>query len=936
MGTKGRGFGIPLAVLFFLSGATALIYELVWFKRFSQVWGSSSLAMGAVVAAFLLGLGLGARYLGGRARRMRSPLAVYAACELGIAILAALSLFEIELLRGPSASLYSFFGSLSVLGAGARLAIAFVVLGPATVLMGATLPLLVSQLELDGNETWRSTAFLYATNTIGAAIGCFAAGFFLLPSFGLRGTMIVAVSCNLVITVAALWLSGRMPKRETTEVEEKRETPALPRLAFAAFSMGAAALALHMIWARQLALVLGGTTYSFTAMLFVVLIGIGLGSALLDSFGHKIRSFERVFFWFAIVLAGTTFVAQLSLPALSLVGGSVLKARASMIFNAGFCSAISAVLELFPACCSGALLPLLVRFAKEIDPDAARSVGRLFAWNTLGSAVGATLTGVLVFPLIGNSAGVVAAVTLVLIAVFVASAGRFEWTRLRMIAIVACGVIAIPVAKGRDPLDTGLGLSLYGAHVHEPLSKSEVLFHEEGALAEVLVTALNGSVSMRVNGKVDASNLRADMVTQLGAAYLPRFLAPEARELLVVGYGSGCTVGASLLFPGTSVTCLEIEPAVVRGAAHFSDVNHSPEKSPGLTMVYDDARAYVEGSEELFDLIITEPSNPWMPGVANLFTVEFYRAAAKRLSEGGKLAQWVQTYALSIEDYGTIVASLQSVFAELRLVCLEGGDTLLIASNTGFDSNAESLDRLQRQILGMPEVRADLLNYFGSEDVRDLLLSHVLLGDSVSGLAGEGGDLHTDSNMRLEYDSPLRLFGDAASVRRGLLGSFLDVVRPEFISELYAEMGCSPKHLGAVHSWIEEAQRAERDSLVRRWLDVGLKLDADNAELLADSLCFVRPADESVVADRLERLLAGSAKEALRVAQHWTADGELERARELYDRLVASNENSATLLLDRASVLVSLGLEDEAERDVKRAAELDPLHESLPRALGSR
>lgn len=929
MTEKGRVIGFPLALLFFLSGATALIYELVWFKRFTQVWGSSSLAMGAVVAAFLLGLGLGARYLGGRARRMKSPLRAYALCECGIAALAAFSLFEIELLRGPSSGLYDLLGGLGVLGAAVRLIVAFLVLGPATILMGATLPLLVSQLELSGSETWRSTAFLYATNTLGAAAGCFGAGFFLLPSFGLQGTLLIAVGINLVIAAGAFWLARQMPTRTGEQAAEQRETPALPRLAFAAFALGAGALAMHMIWARQLSLVLGGTTYSFTAMLFVVLLGIGIGSALLDFFGNRIRSFERVFMCVSMLLIVSTFAAQLGLSYWSYLAGTVLESRGSLTFNAWFCSSISAILELIPACCSGALLPLLVRFAKEIDPDAARSVGRLFAWNTLGAAVGATLTTVVLLPALGTAGGVVASVGLILVAVMVALSTRMRITPgLVSLAVLAC-VLAVPVARGRDPLKTGLGLSLYGTHVRESLSESEILFFEEGALAEVLVTRLGESVSMRVNGKVDASNLRADMVTQLGAAYLPRFLAPDARELLVVGYGSGCTVGASLLFPNTRVTCLEIEPAVVRAADHFSEVNHTPENSPGLRMVYDDARAFVEGTDERYDLIITEPSNPWMPGVSNLFTVEFYRAASERLTEGGRLAQWVQTYALSIDDYGSIVASLQSVFEQVYLVCLDGGDTLLLASHEPFDLKPATIDRLQRRIMGLPEVRADLLNYFGSEDVRELLLSHVLLADGISQLVPEGIELHTDSNMRLEFDSPLRLFGEAAKVRQGLITTFFDAARPQLFADLYREMGCRPSQVAGLHRWVDAARRCGRESLALAWIELGLELAPEDGALLADQLILDRPTDQEELENRYAALCVASADDAVRVAQHWKRSDELLLARPAYDRLIELHPKSATLLEQRAAVLTALGFSAEARLDLERAAELN---KSLPRA----
>ena len=360
MSPTPRASGLPMALLFFASGATALIYELVWFRRFAQIWGSSSHAMGAVVAAFLLGLGLGARYLGSRARRAPSPLARYAWFEAGICLLAGVSLFAIEALRVPSAWAYDLLGPSGVLGALVRLVLALVVLGPPTVLMGATLPLLVAELELAGREGWRGTALLYATNTLGAAIGCFAAGFFLLPHLGLKLTLIVAIALNLVVVLGAWGLSRGSPRRDEESPRPAPEAVPLPRLSLAAFLLGVSALSLHMIWARQLSLVLGGTTFSFTAMLFTVLVGIAVGSALVEPLARRVPSVDRLFVALAFVLVLSVAGGQLLLPALSDWVGNLRAERSALAWNAVLCSSVSAVLEFLPALASGAMLPLLV------------------------------------------------------------------------------------------------------------------------------------------------------------------------------------------------------------------------------------------------------------------------------------------------------------------------------------------------------------------------------------------------------------------------------------------------------------------------------------------------------------------------------------------------------------------------------------------------
>lgn len=919
MGSTTRAFGLPMALLFFLSGSTALIYELVWFKRFSQVWGSSSYAMGAVVAAFLLGLGVGARTLGTRASRSRAPLKTYAVFEAAICVFAALSLFAIEALRGPTSIAYEWFGPAGASGAIVRLLLAFLVLGPPTILMGATLPLLVAQFELEGRAGWRGTALLYATNTLGAAAGCFVTGFFLLPQFGLRQTLVVAIAVNLLVVVAALFLARSAARREVTEGEVSPVFVPLRRYTLAALALGVAALSMHMIWARQLSLVLGGTTYSFTAMLFLVLVGIGVGSLVLERLGQRVSSAERLFAGLGLVLVLSALSAQWLLPTLSRWAGSVRAERNDLGFNASFCSAASAALELVPALCSGALLPLLVRLARASAGDVAASVGQLFAWNTVGSAIGATLTAAVLFPVLGTTGGVVFCALLVALAVLLA----LRVSATSAAPLVVCLGLAWPVLATRDPLETGLGLYLYGNEIIEPLEASEVLFAEEGPLASVLVTELGSGRSMRVGGKVDASNLPGDMVTQLGAAYFPRFLAPNARDLLIVGYGSGCTVGASLLFPGTRVTCLEIEPAVLRAAAHFDDVNHKPLESPGLNMVVDDARAFVESSSESFDLIITEPSNPWMPGVSNLFTREFYEAADKRMREGALLVQWVQIYALSVEDYSCILATLGSVFEHVWLLCLEGGDTLLVASHTPIETEPAAIDRLQTQVLGLPEVRADLLNYFQSEDVRGLLLRHVLMDDALRLIEGETTELHTDWNMRLEYDSTRRLFEALSESDFGLLATFVERARIEFPVEFYRALGGSHAQVPALAAWARTARRLGRIEQARERLAYLEASGIGHPELGAEVLLCDPPGNEASRRALLIELFGVRPSLLSYIAREWQNAGELAWAREALDALIERDPERAKWRRERGRLLRTLGDVEAAKKDLEAANRLE-------------
>ena len=761
----------------------------------------------------------------------------------------------------------------------------------------------------------------------------------MLPRLGLSSSLGAVVVVNVLIGIGALGLARRFAGRERSLEAESSTAPleGVTRFSRAAFLFGASALVLHMLWARELSVVLGGTTYSFTAMLVVVLIGIGVGSLLVDLFGDRVQSARTLLVFLSAGLALSTVMAQFAVPTLASIAGAVRAQRASGTFNALFCSGCSGVLEFVPALCSGALLPALVRVVGERDLDAGRVVGRIVAWNTLGATLGASLTAVAVLPYLGTSAGVALACFLAVLGAVLAVGVRPFVSVVPALMLVVSGGLAVVRIATFDPRDSELGAYLYGAEAVQEIRDSEVLFHEEGALANVLVTRFGDEISLRVNGKVDASTGAADMVTQVGAAYFPRFLKPDAKRVLVVGYGSGATAGASLLFPGTEVTCVEIEPAVVRGAEHFHAVNHRPTDSPGFELVLDDARSTIEAGDSKFDLIITEPSNPWMPGISNLFTEEFYRAVDERLEAEGHVAQWVQTYALSVEDYARVVQTLSKVFPNVCLVRLGLGDTLLIASHSELLPTSGQIDELQRRILGLPAIRKDLVRYFGTEDLRTLLMGHVMLGESVRSLGSESTLLHSDDNLRLEFDAARQLFAKGelpGAGSRHLIRAFLEALDPSFQSELHARLGGRPEHWEAVRELAALAASLDREDRARDLIEAALKAAPGKGTLLADRMLYAEGEGhtQAELDASLVELIGASRVEAARVANVFASRAEYDAALEIYDRLLEGGESSATLLANRAMVLFELGREDQARRDLARAKELDPWNETVRRA----
>lgn len=799
------------SVWFFLSGATGLAYEVIWFRRLAHVWGSSSAAVATVVASFLAGLGIGAWWFGVRADYWRRPLKIYGRCELaigGLALVLPWALSLVSLLWGWAVWFFPAWGPLEFV---LRFVATLLVLLPPCVLMGGTLPLLVRQFTADEGSLADATGWWYAVNTLGAACGCYWVGFHLLPAWGLLWTNNAAAMVNLLIGGAALWVvraypeatarkvaqeagprSSRYKALATAEGSETVRSFRSPVYA-AAGAAGAAALVLQVTWNRLMATTVGGSTYAFTATLFVVLVGIGGGSFLYHTVLWKWGTRTYVAAVVIVITMLGVVVGEALVPWLCELTGQARERRASAWYNALWCVFTAGAMAGVPSLGAGVLFPLLVQATREGGVSAGRVVGSVYAWNTAGALLGAVLTAPVLFVWLGTSGALAVAMGLYTGALL--ALVPWETRRARTAAgtyAVLGGMLAFFVSRPEDPRDTQMGQYLHGYLPREARMSLETAYFAEGATSSVLVTKTRQGRSLRVNGKSDAST-GLDMATQLGLAYFPRVFKPDARRVVVIGFGSGATAGASLLFPGTRVTCCEIEPAVYGAADEFVEVNHAPHKAQNFEIVFADGRGYLQGTDEGFDLVISEPSNPWLAGVSNLYTRQFFRVARGRLKEDGVLAQWVQTYAFSLEDFLLVVRTLKSEFPHVALVSLgEGADTILLASARPLALTADKVRYFQSLVDGSPAITADLERYFGGSDVARWLLKYYALDEqALTALVGREakGGLHTDYNLRLEFEAPRSLFREASETKNEVAAKIAEATTANWLRRLAAEMG---------------------------------------------------------------------------------------------------------------------------------------------------
>ncbi|MCB9777504.1 MAG: hypothetical protein H6742_02975 [Alphaproteobacteria bacterium] len=662
-GTHDRA--AALAGLLALSGAAALLCEVVWLRRLSLAFGSTGLALTLTLSVYMGGLGLGG-WLGGR-RRWRAAPGGYGRLELAAAAWAAAMPVVIGLVEPIGAAVPGVPGSVLA---------AVLTLGPPAVLHGATLPA-ASAAVGSGDQAGR----LYAANTTGAVAGVLLGPLLLLPLLGVRGTELAAAGLGATAGVLAL-LQAR-DRRETTETTPAAGGATVPApLLVAAAAAGFASLALEVAWSRLGSLLLGGSIYAVSTVLAVFLLGTAAGAALGRRLGPR---------------AVAPALAALGLLAVAgAVAWRVLPHGLGLLFAAGGEGALGLGGALLVALAmGGAPVASGVVFTGALASadDGARGAGRVLAANTLGSVLGAGLAGLVGLPLLGLR-GLVAAVGLG--AVLLAASLPSPAPRSRRLAMAAATLALVLLAPRWDPALYSVGLYLRLGDFADLSPRAverfahggfRLLSYEDGVSATVAVgeSLRTGNRWLAINGKVDAST-GDDMPTQELSGRLPveifRAHRDRAPSVLVVGLASGVTARAALDAGAASLTVVELEPAVVRAAAAFSAVNGDLLHDPRVTVVVADARSWLRRrppDAPPFDVIISEPSNPWITGVSNLFTQEYWLAARGALAEGGVFCQWVQLYALPPDAMRGLVATFLTVFPGPSLYeTIPGADALLI------------------------------------------------------------------------------------------------------------------------------------------------------------------------------------------------------------------------------------------------------------------
>jgi len=754
---------VTALLLTVLTGFTGLVYEVTWQKYLATLLGSHSEATAAVLAIFLGGLAAGyalfgrvTRWLLVRARRQGKPprlLYCYALVEGGIGLYA---LFFPWLASG--AQTLSLLGPLGHGG----LSFAFDVLlsalliGPPAILMGGTIPILTLALARDVEHSTRIHAWVYGLNTAGAFAGALAAGFLLVPLLGLDGVMQAMGCLNLVAAAIFAQLEGSEGATGTS-LEEVGDAPRVEGFAgWAAVAMlaGFAMMALQTTANRIGALSLGSSEFTFAMVVAVFVLCIALGSLLVSVLPRIPRGLLVATQWLLVALLGILYLAVEDAPYWAHLLRSLFRNHAP-IFYAYHVTTFGALLFvlLVPIGLSGALLPLLFHELRRQVQELGSVAGRLYAWNTAGSLLGALLGGyVLLFWLDLHHVYRIALSALALAATLstILVVRTLPRSLSLLILIPVLGTIWLLPEWSPEQLATGLfrnrdaGKWTFAGPdtMFENRDIGKVIYYDDDPTSSVAVLQPEGYPEQRgivVNGKSDG-NLVGDYPTMALSALIPALVAEQRERAFVIGWGTGVTAGELASLEDTElVRVAEISEGVIGAAPLFDVGNLEASKNPKVEILRGDAYRALQQSPTSYDLIVSEPSNPWVTGVEMLYSREFLEAARARLAPGGVYAQWFHLYESDPEVIALVLRTYAAVFPSVSVWFALGSDLLLL----GFDRPNDS--RLDLEGLEARFDRSDFRAGFGRVGIKSFpaLLAHEVLPRGTLHAVALEGEIHS-------------------------------------------------------------------------------------------------------------------------------------------------------------------------------------------------
>lgn len=759
---------------FFLSGLSALIYEVVWMRMLTLVFGASVFAASTVITVYMLGLALGSFYTGriiDRNNLKISYLKIYAFIELAIGVYCLFTPFLFSNLDSVFSYIYKLVEVDFFVFSLIRFFFCALVMIVPTILMGATLPLLAKYFIKHKDEVGKNIGFLYGLNTFGAVCGILLTAFLFVPSLGVKATIFLAVVVNIFIFAFAYYFSKKEEEVKTTKIAAGNKVSFFSHSKFfyvmlLLFSLsGFISLVYEVAWFRILTMTIGNTVYAFSVMLATFLFGLALGSYLISFFADKIKN--KLFF-FALVQISIGLSAMVLLPLfgnLPMVFLDILKISQVSFWNVQAVNFITSfVAIIIPTIFMGMTLPLVVKIVTEDIKEVGFKVGTLYAGNTIGSTFGSLLGGFLLIPFLGVKFTIIFMVCLnIMIGAYLV----FSYVKVMQKAKISVYVFSFIVLVSSflmpswDKAFLISGPYLYASQYMEKVKKGDfkeaykgitnIIYYEEGVTGTVAVVKRQDNILMSVNGK-GIADIKNDRLTHTLLGSLPLFLKPESKDALLVGLGSAVTLGAMEQFPLENITAVELSKEVIKASSFFSEANYNALEDERLNLVVDDGRIYLDYSEKKYDVIVSQPSVPWMSGASNLYTVDYYEIVKKALKDDGIVCQWIQAYNMDFESLRILLKAFKEVFPHTTLWQYNKGNIFLIGSKKTLEVPYSSINKLFKD-----KKINKMMSSIGVR-VPEMFVSGFTLSEDNLDELTKGVEINSDNNPLIEFRAPKSMF----------------------------------------------------------------------------------------------------------------------------------------------------------------------------------
>ena len=761
---------VGVVACFVLSGFAALLYQTAWMRQFSLVFGTSELAVAAVLSAYMGGLALGSGVAARYVHRITRPVLFYGLLEAGIALSALAVPWLLQLTHG----LYvAVFGGqpepVDASGLGQSffyLGTAFIVLAIPTSFMGATLPLLTKYVVQSDEQIGPRVGLLYATNTLGAVAGTIVAGFVLLPALGLKGTVLVGVAVNFVVFVVAAMIArsisrGAVTDNAETSIESKATEEIAPSKGLARRHLilplmllsGANSFVYEVLWTRLLGHILGGSVAAFATMLASFLGGIAIGSAIAARFA---TTRTRAIYGLVIVQCGVAVASALVYQLLPLVIPESLGLKGNVPL---------AMMLLLPATLFiGASYPFAVRILALNEADAAPAAARVYSWNTIGAIAGATLAAFFLIPALKYEGAVRFAV---LVNVLLALGATILVEERRRVIFAATLAAAAGVFFAYHP---SMPEEILRTSPVFAQANGEMRYYEVGRSATVIIIEESGFLNLRTNGLPEAStNLKGAppyKQNQRLLSALPVLARPDTENMLIVGFGAGVTLEG--VPPSVkSIDAIELEPQVIAANRSISDERQiDPLADPRVNVFINDARSALALTTKRYDAIVSQPSHPWTAGASHLYTREFMALANDHLSEDGVYLQWMNTQFVDEALLRSLCATMLDVFDHVRVYQWDPEVLFFLGSSAPLDVE------IQMANSGRP-LSDDKIHYLekGVGSVEDVVVALAMDQQNVEAFAS-GASLITDDFNQMATQSS-RAMDNGETLTRARLADVL-------------------------------------------------------------------------------------------------------------------------------------------------------------------